>query len=48
MVALPLVKALDDHLTRVSKVLKNLDGLFIDMVGVVVLSQSTIVVIAQF
>ena len=43
MIQVSSVEALDHHLPGVSKVLQDADGLLIDAVGIVVLSQRTVV-----
>ena len=47
MVQVASVKALDHHVTRVSEVLKHADSLLINAMGVVVLSESTVIHVRQ-
>lgn len=47
MIQVSSVEALDHHLPGVSEVLQYADGLFIDAVGVVVLSQRTVVHVGE-
>ena len=43
MIQVSSVETLDNHLPGVSKVLQDTDGLFINAVGIIVLSQRTVV-----